>query len=78
MSGCVALIRRRGVTLKIKDKFYGDEFQKYVRLHGAAMIIHKLCDRIFCQDDGKRFTQEQLVALLTIGRNLLGPDNHPM
>ena len=62
--------------MKIKDKIRGDEFQKYIRLHGAVSIIQKLCDCVINPgSDGNKFTQEQLVALLTIGKNLLSQED---
>lgn len=65
--------------MKIRDKIQGDEFQKYIRLHGAVAIIQKLCDCVIHPEgDGNKFTQEQLVALLTIGKNLLSQDDHLM
>lgn len=65
--------------MKIKDKIQGDEFQKYIRLHGTVSIIQKLCDCIIHPEgDGNKFTQEQLVALLAIGNNLLPQDNYLM
>lgn len=65
--------------MKVKDKIRGDEFQKYIRLHGTVSIIQKLCDCIIHPEgDGNKFTQEQLVALLAIGNNLLPQDNYLM
>lgn len=65
--------------MKVKDKILGDEFQKYIRLYGAVFIIQKLCDCVLHpESDGNKFTQEQLVALLTVGRNLLSQNNHLM
>ena len=65
--------------MKIRDKIRGDEFQKYIRLHGAVAIIQRLCDCVLHPgSNGNKFTQEQLVALLTVGGNLLSRDNHLM
>ena len=61
--------------MKVKDKILGDEFQKYVRLYGAVCIIRRLCYCAMSKSDENKFTQEQLVALLTVGRNLLSQDN---
>lgn len=65
--------------MKIKDKIRGDEFQKYIRLYGTVAIIQKLCDCVIHPEgDGNKLTQEQLVALLTICKNLLPQDDHLM